>query len=139
VQFGVNSTQQVLGTALGSRLPFNYRFDLRLDKDFYFKLGGRRASEEGGQISQNSRERNMMFNVYVVVLNLLNSQNILGVYQYSGQPDNSGLLESPIGEQIINSNGIDRQAFVDQFRVRERTPDNFGLPRRLRLGVSLFF
>ena len=39
VQFGVNSTSQVQGNPLGSRLPWTYTVDLRVDRDFVFKLG----------------------------------------------------------------------------------------------------
>jgi hypothetical protein len=148
VQFGVNSNSQVDGTVFGSRLPFNFRFDLRVDKEFYFTLGGRRtgdgtdgASAPEQTIRQNSRERQFSLNVYLLMLNMLNRANVLGVYAFSGLPDNAGFLETPQGQVVIDSEGGngDEQAFVDQWRAREKNPNNFSQPLRLRLGVNFSF
>jgi hypothetical protein len=139
VQYGVNATSQVQGTAFGSRLPFNFRTDLRINREFYLKFASRAAAGEDGSPALNTRERGLSIDVYMVFLNLFGTKNVLGVYQYSGLPDNSGFLESPQGAVAIQSYGIDRQAFIDQFRVKERTPGNYSLPRRIRLGLLLSF
>jgi len=136
VQFGVNSTSQVDGTAFGSRLPFNFRADLRLDKDFYLKFGGR--NEEG--TLENTREsKSLYFNVYAAILNVLDIRNVVGVYANTGEPDNSGILESAVGQQTVQNVALDQDAFVDQFRAKEQNPNNFSLPRQIRLGITLNF
>lgn len=136
VQFGVNSTSQVEGTPFGSRLPFNYRVDVRIDKNFYIKTGQSTEDNSGGMFAG----RKLMLNVYCVFLNVLNRDNILGVYQFSGLPDDSGFLQSAQGEVAIENNNLgDPQAFIDQFRVKEKNPNNYSLPRRIRLGVAVSF
>jgi hypothetical protein len=139
VQFGVNSAVQTQGTAFGSRLPFNYRFDLRVDKTFSLKLG-KKATAEGGEefASENDNRRALDFNVYVIFLNVFNIQNVFGVYSYSGVPNTSGYLESPVGPRLI-SGQINPASFVDQYRIREQRPDFYSLPIRIRLGLMVNF
>ncbi|MCZ2356363.1 MAG: carboxypeptidase-like regulatory domain-containing protein [Bacteroidia bacterium] len=131
VQFGINSNSQIAGTAFGSRLPFQFRMDLRFDKDFVI---GRPKS--GSYIN-----RRYAFNVYLLVLNALNTKNILSVYEYSGLPNDNGFLTTGQGQQTI-----DRQAqqfgvtpFVDQYTMKMRSPDSYSLPRRLRFGITFNF
>lgn len=133
VQFGVNSTTQVQGSPFGSRLPFNYRFDLRLDKDIFFRLGGAK-DESGAKIGG----RPASLNVYIVFLNLLNTRNVINVYQYTGLPDNAGFLETDLGQSVAESQ-VDPDAFVEQYRIKENNPNNFGQARRIRLGLAFTF
>jgi hypothetical protein len=134
VQFGVNAANQVQGTAFGNRLPFNYRFDLRLDKDFYLNVG--KKSDADGKLVKEGRP--FFLNVYAVFLNVLNTQNILSVYGFSGLPDDSGFLNTDIGTALIQSQ-IDPTAFVDQYEAKQQNPNNFSLPRRIRVGVTFSF
>ncbi|MFW5658485.1 MAG: hypothetical protein ACOCZ8_00760, partial [Bacteroidota bacterium] len=139
VQFGVNSTSQVRGNPFGSRLPWTYTLDLRVDRDFVIKLG---KKDENADLDDR---RSLRFNVYVVALNLLNTQNIVDVYQFTGLPDNSGFLETGVGESVLESE-IDQEAFTDQYRAAEQLGGTangsvipWGPPRRIRLGVMFSF
>jgi len=129
IQSGVQQVSQIQGSPRGSRLPWQYRFDLRLDKQF--RLGGK-VQEDG------SRSRSYGFRLYLNVQNLLNTQNPLGVYGYTGLPDDDGYLTSDIGQQAILGQ-IDPQAFVDFYTIRLNNPSIFQLPRRIRLGVMFNF
>ena len=51
------------GTINGSRLPWQFRVDMRLDKDIYLNGG--------------SGNRKTYLNIYLQVLNLLDTQNVL--------------------------------------------------------------
>ncbi len=134
VQFGINANNQTAGTPMGSRLPFNLRFDLRIDKDFFFG-GKEKVNEETGQ---KSRTREYSMNVHILCLNLLNTKNIIGVYTYSGLPDNNGFLQSGIGQQTIATQ-FSPASFVDLYTIKANSPFNFSLPRRLRLGIIFNF
>lgn len=137
VQSGVNATILTQGNPNGSRYPFNYNVDLRVDKSFRLAIGGTKTTADDGVVTRKGG-RTLDLNFYMVFLNLLNIQNVLGVYGYSGQPNNSGFLESIQGTQIASKQN-DPTAFVDQFRIKERNPDFYNLPRRIRLGLIFSF
>lgn len=145
VQFGVNSSQRVDGLPLGSRLPFTYNVDFRLDKTFNLTLFKNKGTEGGvsepGEAlapTKSRKERLLSFNVYLLIPNLFNFTNTIGVYQYSGQPNISGFLESPQGQQTLNDQ-FDKEAFTHQYRVKENNPGNFSAPRQIRLGLIVNF
>ncbi len=116
------------GTYGGSRLPWQFRLDLRVDKDFYFKLN----KKEG----DNSKGAYM--NVYLQVLNLLDTKNIINVYPYTGNPDDDGYLTAPEWQREIN-NQIDPMAFRDLYGNFVNNPGNYSTPRQIRLGLMFNF
>lgn len=129
VASGINIVNQVQGTVRGSRLPWQFRLDLRIDKRFV--IGGK-AREDG------TKSRAYDLNPYLTVLNLLDTRNVIRVYRYTGLPDDDGYLTSDIGQQDILGQ-IDPQAYIDQYTLRLQNPRNFSLPRRIRLGVMFNF
>ena len=80
----------------------------------------------------------MAFNVYLQVLNLLNTKNVLNVYKTSGLPTDDGYLSTGVGQQAINA-AIDGDAFTYLYTLRMQNPGNYSLPRRIRLGVQINF
>jgi len=117
----------LLGSINGSRLPWQLRVDLKIDRDIYIK------AKEG------SKRRNPHYmNVYLQVLNVLNTKNIMGVYRYTGNPDDDGYLSAPEFQAGINSQ-LDTQSFIDLYDIRVNNPYNYSLPRRIRLGVMFNF
>ncbi|MDX1906257.1 MAG: TonB-dependent receptor [Bacteroidia bacterium] len=128
VSSGVNIVNQIQGTPNGARLPWQFRMDLRLDKSFAF----------GGKPTDNGTSRAYDFNIYLQVLNVLDTRNVLGVYRYTGLPDDDGFLTSASGKQTILTQ-IDPTAYVDQYQARVDNPDNYSLPRRMRLGILFNF
>jgi outer membrane receptor protein involved in Fe transport len=112
------------GSLNGSRLPWQFRMDLRLDRDFYIK-------------SKNGKSSHYL-NVYLLVLNVLNTRNVMGVYRYTGNPDDDGYLQSADFQAQINSS-LDPTAFRDLYSVAIANPYNYSLPRRIRLGVMFNF
>ena len=117
------------GTYNGSRIPASFKFDLRVDKDFKFNMGGNKEGKTG---------RDAFVNVYVQVLNLLNSKNITNVYSSTGNPDDDGYLSAPEWQREINST-IDPQAFIQMYQLFVNAGGNYSMPRQIRVGMSFNF
>ncbi len=118
------------GTYNGSRIPASFRFDLRVDKDFKFTIGGKREGE--------SRGRDAFVNVYLQVLNLLNSKNITNVYAATGNPDDDGYLSAPEWQREISSQ-VDPQSYIQMYQLYVNAGGNYSMPRHIRLGMSINF
>lgn len=116
------------GTYFGSRLPWQFRLDLRVDKDFNLKMN----QKDGEQLKQ------AYLNVYLQVLNLLDTRNVLRVYPATGNPDDDGYLSAPEWQRQIN-NQTDPIAFRELYSVYVNAPFNYSSPRQIRLGVMFNF
>lgn len=115
------------GQINGSRMPWQFRIDAKLDKDIEIKTG-----------KKGNRGRSLYMNVYLEVLNILNSKNVLGVYRATGNADDDGYLAAAEFQSQINAQ-TDPQSFRDLYSVSVNNPYNYSLPRRIRLGVSFAF
>lgn len=141
VQGGINQNIQLAGSPNGSRLPWQVRFDLKFDKDFM--LGGKEKLDADGNAMQDGKGnkvtgRRYALNVYLLMLNALNTKNILNVYKTSGLPDDDGYLSTGVGQQAVAA-AIDGDAFSYLYTLKMQNPNNFSLPRRIRLGVQISF
>jgi Carboxypeptidase regulatory-like domain/TonB-dependent Receptor Plug Domain len=141
VQGGINQSIQLDGTPNGSRLPWQVRFEAKIDKDFI--IGGKQKLDAEGKAMVDSKGNNVTtrayaVNVYLLGLNLLNSQNVLNVYKTSGLPDDDGYLSTGVGQQAVAA-AIDGDAFTYLYRLKMANPNNYSLPRRLRLGIQFNF
>ena len=124
--FGINDRTNLEGSLNGSRLPWRYRLDMRVNKSFDLAWG------EG----ENRKTASM--NVYFQVQNLLNTQNIVTVYQYTGNPNDDGYLNTAVGIGDIQRQN-DPTAFADLYSLKLNNPNNYTRPRTVRLGVTLDF
>jgi hypothetical protein len=115
------------GEINGSRLPWQFKVDAKLDKTF--ELTSANAENKG-------RESNI--NIYLQIQNLLNFKNIINVYDATGNPDDDGYLSTNQGREFIKGQ-TDQTAFVDQYNVRLNDPFNYSLPRTIRLGAIYSF
>ncbi len=141
VQSGINQSIQLGGTPNGSRLPPQVRFDFKVDKSFI--LGGKTRTDDGGNIVKDSKGNEVVsrafdFNVYLLLLNALNTKNVLNVYKTSGLADDDGYLSTGVGQQQVAA-AIDPASFTYLYTVKMRNPNNFSLPRRIRLGIQFSF
>lgn len=118
----------IAGSLNGSNKPWQFRTDLRLDKNIELTWG----KKEG----EGKKHANL--NIYLQVLNLLNTRNILNVYNYTGNPEDDGYLASSLGQTAIN-NTINSAAFVDQYNIYSNKSGNYARPRTIRIGVLLDF
>ena len=122
-------TSLLQGTYNGSRMPASFRFDLRVDKDINFTLGGKEEGKKGHDV---------FFNVYLQVLNLLNSKNIMNVYSATGNPNDDGYLSAPEWQREINEQ-LDPQAFIQMYELYVDNGGNYSTPRQIRVGLSFNF
>ena len=111
------------GSINGARLPSTFRFDGRIDRDF--KIAD---NDKGGTY----------INVYLQVLNILNTKNILGVYAATGVPDDDGYLADDAWQNEINSQ-LNPAAFRELYAISRLNPFNYSAPRQMRVGMSLNF
>ena len=118
------------GTYNGSRIPASFRFDLRVDKDFKFSLGKNKEGE--------SKSREAFVNVFIQVLNLLNSKNITNVYAATGNPNDDGYLSAPEWQREIQSQ-VDPQSYIQMYQLYVNSGYNYSMPRHIRLGLSINF
>jgi hypothetical protein len=125
---GLSQISTLRGNLNGSRLPFQFRLDLRAEKSFPVTFGKKKDGE--------SRKGNL--NIYLQVLNLLDAQNIISVYRATGNPDDDGYLTAPASQSTINAQ-INPQSFIDLYNVKVNNPNNYSIPRRARIGVMLDF
>jgi hypothetical protein len=126
------TNRTVQGQINGSRLPWHYMLDLRLDKDFALRSAKKTTGE-------NAKHKNPLYlNAFVYVQNVFNIKDILNVYGYTGRPDDDGYLTSAQG--IVDANTrTDPQSFKDIYATYHDNPDNYNLPRRITLGINFNF
>lgn len=117
-------TRELKGTINGSRLPWQFRLDLRFDKDIY--------------ISSAKKDSKTYVNIYLQILNVLNTVNILNVYPATGVPDDDGYLAAAEWQREINES-LDSQSYRNYYALALDRPGNFSSPRQIRLGVSFNF
>lgn len=128
------ATRKILtGSLNGSRLPWNFRLDLRVWKDFNLN---KKKKDEQGNILPNKRDLNL--NVYVLIQNVLNTKNTLNIYPYTGNPGDDGYLTSEIGQQDL-AGRANATSFADLYRAYIDYPDNYSLPRHVRIGAIFSF
>ncbi|MCF8234453.1 MAG: carboxypeptidase regulatory-like domain-containing protein [Bacteroidales bacterium] len=112
------------GTYFGSRLPWQFRMDARIDKEFFF------GSENNG--------RRSYLNVYLQVLNVLDTKNVINVYPFTGNADDDGYLAAAEWQSEIEEQ-LDPQSFRDYYSMFVNNPGNYSSPRMIRLGLIFNF
>lgn len=75
---------------------------------------------------------------YLFVQNVLGAENPTDYYASTGLPDNSAFLDTELGQGFIDSSK-DPEAFKSDYEALERDPENYGIPRIIRLGLKLRF
>jgi hypothetical protein len=115
----------IQGSINGSRLPWQFLLNLRLDKDFNFGIG-------------KSGKRPATINVYLEILNLLNTKNVTGVYPATGSATDDGYLTAPEYQNQINQQ-VNSQSYRDLYSIYIDNPYNFSTPRQTRLGLMFNF
>jgi outer membrane receptor protein involved in Fe transport len=120
----------IVGGVQGSRLPWHYMMDLRIDKSIPLSFG-----KKAGSDAQASRLGLMAF---VYVQNLLNTRDVLRVHGATGRPDNDGWVASPAGVQEASVKS-DPKSYQELYLLYNQVPGFLNNPRRINLGISLTF
>lgn len=124
----IGGRSSIAGSLNGSSKPWNFRSDLRIDKNIELTWGKK----------DGDSKKTANLNIYLQVLNLLNTRNVLGVYSYTGNPDDDGFLASPLGQNTANSSAS-AAGYTDQYNIYINNPSNYARPRTIRIGVLLDF
>ncbi len=128
-QFGLQINKSLEGAVNGSNMPWNYRMDLRIDKSIQLVWG---KDDE----SKGEKRKTASLNIYLQVLNVLNTQNVIKVYKATGNADDDGYLtsaQSTAGVQVAPG------SFTDLYNAKVINPANYSRPRVIRLGVQIDF
>jgi hypothetical protein len=73
---------------------------------------------------------------YVWIENLLDADNIVDVWRSTGSPYTTGWLNDPDAQGTIQQQG---EGYIKDYESIEKDPNNFGIPRLIRLGLKLNF
>jgi outer membrane receptor protein involved in Fe transport len=123
VATGINDRSVMAGSLNGSRLPWQFRMNMKVNKEFEIKWSDKKSSH---------------MNVYVQAQNLLNAQNIISVYRATGNPEDDGYLTSSAAQNAIDAQN-DADAFRYLYSLAVNNPSNYSLPRMFRAGISFEF
>ncbi len=94
--------------------PWTSQLDLKIDRAIRF-----------GRVS---------FDIYLWVINLFDSKNVINVYNSTGLPDADGWFRTPEGMAWAESNGPEA---VKLYNYMLAHPYNWGEPRQVRLGLRI--
>ena len=115
------------GEPLGSRKPWNFRGDLQIDRNISLEFG-----------KVNSKKKTANLNVYLLMTNVFNTLNITNVYRATGNAGDDGYLNAARFQTSISTQN-NEEVFRYYYAMKANNPYNFGIPRRIRLGVKLDF
>ena len=113
----------VQGRLNGSRLPWQFRMNAKINKEFDIKWSDKKSSS---------------VNVYVQVQNLLNAKNIINVYRATGNANDDGYLTNEGAQNTIAAKN-DEEAYRYLYSLAVNDPSNYSLPRMWRAGLSVTF
>lgn len=119
--------RRLIGEINGSRLPWEFNVDIRIDKDFYLTSG-----------SDDNRKKQSTLNIYLLVQNVFDFKRIAAVYPATGLPNDDGYLQTDQAANLIPTY-VDPQAYLDMYSIRVNNPDNYKLPRVIRVGAIYNF
>ena len=123
----------IIGGVQNARMPWHYMFDLRFDKQFDIYLSKKNPEADG------MRERKSLgMMAFVYISNLLNTRDVLGVYRYTGRPDDNGYLVSANGQQAASTQ-YNPQSYYDLYTIDNQNPGYLNNPRRINIGLQFNF
>ncbi len=126
--FGIANRPQLKGSLNGSRLPFQYRLNVRIDKTFAVKVG--KKDDENARV--------LDVQVYCLIQNLLDARNVVGVYRATGNADDDGFLTAATSQATI-AGQVDPISFADLYTAKINNPSNYARPRIIRIGALVNF
>lgn len=120
--FGITARTQQKGDINSSRLPGQFRVTMRIEKQVSI-------------VTNPESKKALDATISLQIFNLLDAQNVLGAYAYTGSSTDDGYLTSPLGNQQLQG-VFSQQSFIDLYRASMDNPGFYSLPRRIRLGIN---
>ena len=127
------TNRTVEGQINGSRLPWHYNMDMKVDKSFSLRSQKKPSGE-----SEAKHKKPLYLNAFVTIQNLLNVKDVITVYGYTGRPDDDGYLTSAQGIVAAKSQ-TSEQSYKDIYSLYNNNPYHYNLPRRIVLGLDFNF
>ena len=118
----LNNVAYTPAASVNSRYTgWTFRVDLKASKTFY--IGG------------------TSFDAYLWVLNLFDRDNVLSVYESSGDPGSTNWLNTENGEAFQETwNSAHDQSDLtgrEKYLLKQRDPSNYDIPRQIRFGFRM--
>ncbi len=107
----ISNTLGYINSAYG---PSTFRLDLRVEKSF--NIAGVKLSP------------------YLWIQNLLDADNAVTVYRSTGSPNTTDWLNTTEAQATAQQLG---EGYVQDYTSYERNPNNYGIPRLIRLGLKV--
>ena len=95
--------------------PWYFNIDVKLERSF--QVGGFELTP------------------YVWVKNLLDRENVVGVWEGTGEPDETGFLTTPVGQTNIASS----DGYKEKYELKQYNPTNWSNPRMVFFGLRSSF
>ena len=124
----------VVGGINGSRLPWHYGVDLRVDKDFALTPGRKHPDALSGEKIKHQ----LYLKAIIQVNNLLNTRDILGVYGYTGKPGDNGYLTSAYGQQFVPQQ-VNPASYSTLYTIAYNNPYNLNYARTISFALQFDF
>ena len=125
----LGTSGQLEGNPNGARKPWQFRVDAQFDKNITLKFG----KNDEGDVAKVAN-----LNIYLLVTNLFNTQNITGVYRATGNPNDDGYLNAAQFQNTIELQNSE-ETYRYLYALRANNPFNFSIPRTIKLGIKLDF
>ena len=129
-----NVGKSVIGGVNGSRLPWHYGMDMRIDKDIKLSFLQKHAADKDGVKVKPTR----FIKAYIFVQNLFNIQDITGVYGYTGKPGDDGYLASAFGQTYVPQQ-INPKSFAALYSIYANDPSHYNYARTINFGLEFNF
>ena len=129
-----NVNHTLIGGVNGSRLPWHYGVDMRIDKDFRLSFGKKHADDASGLKVKQPK----YLKAYIFVQNLFNIQDITGVYGYTGKPGDDGYISSSYGQTYVPQQ-VSPKSFIALYNLYVNDPGHYNYARTVNFGLEFNF
>ncbi len=124
----------IIGGVNGSRLPWHFGTDLRIDKNFALNFGKKQKDAAPGV----RVKRPLYLKAVLSINNLLNTRDVLSVYGYTGKPDDNGYLTSSYGKQFVPQQ-LNPTTYSTLYNIYINNPYNLNYARSINFALEFNF
>jgi outer membrane receptor protein involved in Fe transport len=117
VSIGKSVNQEPTGSINSANMPWTITIDMKLEKVFHVK--------------------NYQITPYIWVKNLLNAENVSGVYEGTGKADVTGYLGTE--EALVRASDTEHPDFLYRYELAQSNPKNYANPRMIYGGIRMAF